>query len=144
MHVAHTHNDQKDSSMKNSKRSIEIDGVSHGSTPIPMAAKVGNTVFTSGVAGKDPATNKLVDGAEAQARQAFANLRAVLEKAGGSLDDVGLVTVLVADESVRAALNKAWLECFPDPDDRPARHTSVQSLRGEMLVQLQAIAVIGG
>ena len=126
------------------RRSVEIDGVSHGNTPIPMGAKVGNTLFTSGVAGKDPATNKLADGAEAQTHHAFANLQALLEKAGGSMNDVGLLTVLVADETVRDALNKAWLDYFPDPDDRPARHTSVQALRSGMLIQLQAIAVIGG
>ena len=127
-----------------SKRSIDIDGVSHGKTPIPMGAKVGNTIFTSGVAGKDPATNKLADGAEAQAYHAFQNLKAVLEKAGGTFKDIGLMTALVADESVRDALNKAWIEHFPDPADRPARHTSVQDLRGGMLIQLQAIAVVGG
>ena len=129
--------------MKSNGRSIEIEGVNHGATPIPMGAKVGNTIFTSGIAGKDPATNKLAEGAEAQARHAFSNLKTVLEKGGASMADVGLLTVLVADESVRKAINAVWLEYFPDPEDRPARHTSVQDLRSGMLLQLQAIAVIG-
>jgi len=134
-------NDQGDLHMTK-RRSIEIDGVSHGATPIPMGARVGNMIFTSGVAGKDPATGKLAAGAQAQARHAFENLAAVLEQAGAALDDVGSITALVAHESVRAVLNEAWLERFPDPRNRPARHTSVQDLRGGMLVQLQAIAVV--
>jgi len=129
--------------MTHHRRSIEIDGVTHGATPIPMGARVGNTIFTSGVSGKNPATNKLAEGAEQQVRHAFSNLKAVLEKAGGTMGDVGLLTVLVADETVRGAINETWLEYFPDPDDRPARHTSVHDLRNGMLVQLQAIAVIG-
>ncbi|MDX3906364.1 MAG: RidA family protein [Pigmentiphaga sp.] len=128
--------------MKTAGRSLEIDGVSHGSTPIPMGAKVGNTIFTSGIAGKLPATNKLAEGAEAQAYQAFENLEALLEKGGATMRDVGVINVAVADESVRDALNKAWLKHFPDEADRPARHTSVQPLRGGMLLQLQAIAVV--
>lgn len=124
-------------------RSIEIDGVNHGNTPIPMGARVGNTIFTSGIAGKDPATNTLAQGAQQQVRHAFSNLKAVLEKAGGSMAHIGLLTVLVADESVRSAINETWLEYFPDPADRPARHTSVHDLRSGMLIQLQAIAVIG-
>jgi 2-iminobutanoate/2-iminopropanoate deaminase len=128
--------------MKTSKRSLEIDGLNHGAMPIPMGARVGNTIFTSAISGRLPATNKLAEGAEAQARQAFANLAALLEKGGADMSAVGLVNVLVADESFRDAVNKAWLAHFPDPEDRPARHTSVQALRNGMLVQLQAIAVI--
>jgi 2-iminobutanoate/2-iminopropanoate deaminase len=107
-----------------------------------MGARVGNTIFTSGVAGKLPATNKLVDGAEAQAYQAFENLKTVLANGGATLAHVGLISALVADEAARDALNKAWVDAFPDANDRPARHTTVQPLRGGMLVQIQAIAVV--
>jgi predicted dehydrogenase len=40
-------------------RSIEVEGVSHGAAPIPMGARVGNMIFSSGIMGKDPATDKL-------------------------------------------------------------------------------------
>jgi 2-iminobutanoate/2-iminopropanoate deaminase len=125
-------------------RSIEVPGVTHGDAPIPMGARVGNMLFTSAVLGKDPATNKVAEGAAEQARFAFQNLRTVLQNGGATLEDVGHVTVFVKDNSLREAINVEWIKCFPDPLDRPARHTLVQELRGGMLLQLEAIAVIQG
>lgn len=123
-------------------RSLEIPGVSHGGAPIPMGARVGNMIFSSGIMGKDPATDTLPESAEAQAKHLFANLAALLKAGGASLDDVVHVTAFVKDEAGRAALNAEWLKCFPDPHDRPARHTLVHDLRGGMLVQLEIVAVV--
>lgn len=123
-------------------RSIEVPGVTHGNVPIPMGARVGNMIFSSGISGKDPATNKVPPDAAGQARFAFANLRTLLENGGGKLEDVGHVTVFVKDESVRDAINAEWIKCFPDPHDRPARHTLVHELRGDVLLQLEVIAVV--
>jgi 2-iminobutanoate/2-iminopropanoate deaminase len=125
-------------------RSIEVPGVNHGSVPIPMGARVGNMLFSSGIAGKDPATNKVPPEAAEQARFAFQNLRTLLENGGATLEDVGHVTVFVKDESVRDAINAEWIKCFPDPHDRPARHTLVHELRGGVLLQLEIIAVVQG
>jgi 2-iminobutanoate/2-iminopropanoate deaminase len=125
-------------------RSIEVPGVNHGSVPIPMGARVGNMLFSSGIAGKDPATNKVPPEAAEQARFAFQNLRTLLENGGATLEDVGHVTVFVKDESVRDAINAEWIKCFPDPHDRPARHTLVHELRGGVLLQLEVIAVVQG
>jgi 2-iminobutanoate/2-iminopropanoate deaminase len=126
------------------KRSIEVPGVTHGDTPIPMGARVGNMIFSSGIAGKDPATNKLpAEGAE-QARFAFQNLQTLVTRGGGSLKDVARVTVFVKDNAQRAHVNASWLELFPDPEDRPARHTQVVDLPGGMLIQLEMVAVAQG
>jgi len=99
-------------------------------------------IFSSGIAGKDPATNKLPPDAINQARFAFANLRSLLENGGATLGDVGHLTIFVKDASVRDAINAEWIKCFPDPHDRPARHTLVYDLQGGMLLQLEAIAVV--
>lgn len=126
----------------NQPRSLEVAGLNHGSAPIPMGARVGNMIFTSGISGKDPKTGKLADGAAAQAFHAFENLRLLLESGGATMADVGQVTVLTVDESLRDAVNAEWLRHFPDPHDRPARHTTVQALRGGALLQLMAIAAV--
>jgi 2-iminobutanoate/2-iminopropanoate deaminase len=117
-------------------------GVTHGATPIPMGARVGNMIFSSGIAGKDPATNTLPPDAAAQAHFAFRNLRALIENGGGTLADVGHVTVFLKDNTARDAINAEWVALFPDPHDRPARHTLIHDLQGGMLLQLEAIAVI--
>jgi len=48
-------------------------------------------------------------------------MRTLLEQAGGSLDDVGHITVFIVDNSMRDHVNKQWFECFPDEHDRPHR-----------------------
>ena len=65
--------------------------------PYSQAIRAGNTVYLSGQIGLDPATGKLVDGVEAQAHQVLQNLRAVAQAAGGELDDIVKVTLLLAD-----------------------------------------------
>lgn len=123
-------------------RSIEVEGVTHGAAPIPMAARVGNILMTSGVLGKDPATDQLPADGPSQARFLFQNLRTVLANGGATLDDVVRITVFVKDNGQREAINAEWLQWFPDPHDRPARHTQLVDLPGTMLVQLEAMAVV--
>lgn len=124
------------------KRSLEVAGVSHGGAPIPMGARVSNMIFSSGIMGKDPATDTLpMDGAQ-QVKFAFQNMRALLAAGGASIDHLARMTVFIKDESVRAAINEEWVKCFPDPHDRPARHTLIYDLRGGMLLQLEIIAVV--
>lgn len=124
------------------KRSLEIAGVSHGGAPIPMGARVGNMIFSSGIAGKDPMTDTLPTDSGQQAKFAFQNMKALLEAGGASLDHLARMTVFIKDESVRAAINEEWVKCFPDPHDRPARHTLTYDLRGGMLLQLEIVAVV--
>jgi 2-iminobutanoate/2-iminopropanoate deaminase len=122
------------------RQTIEIPGVSHGA-PIPMAARVGNMVWSSAIPGKDAKTGELPPAGAEQVACVFQNADAVLTAAGVTRDDVVYVGVLLADNELRAEVNRHWLQWFPDADDRPARHVTVQALPGGMLVQLQLIAV---
>ena len=124
------------------RRSLEIPGVNHGGAPIPMGARVGNTIYSSGIAGRDPASNTLPDDIAKQAEFAFSNMKALLDAGEATLDSVVRMTVFITDDSARAAVNEQWLKYFPDPQDRPARHTVVHDLPGGMLVQLEIVAVI--
>ena len=123
-------------------RSIEVEGVTHGKAPIPMGARVGNTLYSSGIPGVDPATGQLGADAAAQARHAFDNMRALLAGGGAALADVVRMTVYLKDNAAREHVNAEWLKCFPDPHDRPARHTLVHDLQGGMLLQLEVIAIV--
>lgn len=124
-----------------SPRSIEVPGTSH-SAPIPAAARVGNIICSSAIAGKDPATGQLPADSRTQAQLAFSNLRALLEAGGARLSDVVKVTVYVKDNAVRETINTEWNACFPDPHDRPARHILVYDLQHGMHLQLEVMAVI--
>jgi len=124
------------------KRSIEVTGVSHGAAPIPMGARVGNALYSSGIPGIDPTTGKLAPDAASQARFAFEHVRALLAGGGARLEDVVRMTVYLKDNSAREHVNAEWLKCFPDPHDRPARHTLVYDLQSGMLLQLEVIAIV--
>ena len=121
-------------------RSIDLPAASH-KAPIPAAARVGNILCTSAVSGKD-AAGVLPDDMAAQARNAFANLRALLQAGGASMDELVKLNVTIGDDRVRDAVNAQWLEHFPNPHDRPARHIVVQPLQHGMRLQLEAMAVI--
>jgi 2-iminobutanoate/2-iminopropanoate deaminase len=123
-------------------RSIEVAGVSHGGAPIPMGARVGNTLYSSGIPGIDPSTGKLGTDAASQARFAFDHVRSLLAEGSASLQDVVRMTVYLKDNGAREHINAEWLKCFPDPHDRPARHTLMYDLQGGMLLQLEVIAIV--
>jgi len=123
------------------RRSVNIPGVGHGAQPIPAASVVGGLFMSGGISGRDPATGAMPDDPAAEVAQAFANLRSLVEAAGGSLEQVVKVTVFVPDRAIRAHLNPVWEECFPDPESRPARHTLEVPLTG-MRLQLEAVAVL--
>lgn len=110
-----------------------------------MGARVGDMIYSSALLGKDPSTNTLpADGAE-QLRWLFHNLRSFLEHAGATLDDVVHVTAYLRDNALREALNAQWVACFPDPDDRPARHTHLNpDMPATVLAQLEIVAVASG
>ena len=122
-------------------RSIDVAGLAHNA-PIPVAARVGPLLCSSAISGKDATTGVLPADAAEQARLAFTNLRRVLEAGGATLADVAKLTVYIKDNGVRDAVNAGWLDCFPDPADRPARHVVVHDLQHGMALQLEFIALI--
>jgi 2-iminobutanoate/2-iminopropanoate deaminase len=109
--------------------------------PYSQAVRVGNLVFTAGQAGIDPATGQVAGPTfEAQARQAIANLSAVLEDAGTSLQRVVKVTCFVADATAFPIVNELFLEFFPDSP--PVRSTPVVALPKGLLFSIDAIATV--
>jgi len=126
------------------RRSIEVEGFSHGAQPIPAASRVGPLIMSGGISGLDAGTGKIPDDVQDQARLMFANLRLILQAAGASLDDVARMTVFVKVPEARAAVNVEWRAAFPDAASRPARHTLQNDhLPLNMLVQCDVTAWVG-
>lgn len=123
-------------------RSLEVAGVNHGGVPIPMSARVGNTIYSSGIPGVDPETGKVAPDAASQVRFAFQHMRALLEAGGACLQDVVRMTVYLKDTTIRELVNAEWIACFPDLHDRPARHTLTYDLQHGMVLQLEIVAVL--
>jgi 2-iminobutanoate/2-iminopropanoate deaminase len=128
--------------MADKGRSIHVDGVKHGA-PIPMGARVGNMIFSSAIMGTDPSTGKVPEDLESQCVFAFANMKTMVENAGGKIEGIGTIKVYMKDRSQREAVNRPWLEMFPDEDDRPARHAiEYDAFPPGVLVQLEIVAVV--
>jgi 2-iminobutanoate/2-iminopropanoate deaminase len=109
-----------------------------------QAVVAGNLVFVSGTVGRNMATGIWPESVEAQAEQALANLAAVLEESGCSLDDVVKTTVFLIDPSHGARIADAYGRAFPGPP--PARSAPVVSgfPIPEALISIEAIAVRPG
>ena len=124
------------------RQTIHIPGVEHNA-PIPYGARVGNIIYSSAIQGINADTGELSDDGYEQARQCFRNMLTFLRYAGATPDDIVRLTCFLSDLKDRPALNEPWLSLFPDPDDRPARHTSkYDPPPGGMKVQIEVIAVV--
>lgn len=112
--------------------------------PYAQALVHGGLVFVSGQVPLDPATGRLVEGGiEAQAERAFANLAAVLEAAGSSLDDALRVGIYLTDLSLFPKVNEVYAGLFRR-DPKPARTTlGVAALPLGALIEVDAIAAPG-
>lgn len=106
--------------------------------PYSQAIKAGNLVFLSGQLGINPATGELLNDFESQVRQAFRNLQAVAEAAGGSLADVVKFTLFLTDLQLFAQVNNIMSELVSQP--YPARSTiGVASLPKNGAFEVEAL-----
>lgn len=107
-----------------------------------VAAGSGRTIYVSGQLGLEPDTGELVsENFEGQVRQAFANLQAVIEAAGGTLDNIVKLTLFLTDLSKFASANAIMADIIPQP--YPARSTiGVASLPKGGQFEVEAIVVI--
>lgn len=108
--------------------------------PYSQAIRVGNIVYTSGQIPLDPATGAFVEGGiKEQTRQALTNLKAILEEAGTSMDNVVKTTVFMANMDDFADMNAVYAEFFTEP--YPARSAvAVKTLPKGALIEIEVIA----
>jgi 2-iminobutanoate/2-iminopropanoate deaminase len=110
--------------------------------PYSQAIKAGALLFCSGQIPLDPSTGALVDGDIAtQTRQIFANIAAILQAGGTSLDRVVKTTVFLADMNDFAAMNEVYATFFTSP--APARSTvAAAGLPKNARIEIEVIAVV--
>jgi 2-iminobutanoate/2-iminopropanoate deaminase len=112
--------------------------------PYSPGMVVGNLIFVSGQAGRDPRTLEIPQAVEAQTELALKNIAAILEAAGSSLAHVVRCGVFLLDISEFQKMNAAYARTFGE--HRPARTTvEVSALPGDGLrVEIDAVAVLPG
>ena len=109
--------------------------------PYSPAVRIGAVVAGSGQVGITP-DGVILDGVSAQTRQAFSNLLAHLAAAGAGADDVISVRVFLTQVEHFAEMNEVYREYFTEP--YPARSTIYVGLPPDLLVEIDALAVIDG
>jgi 2-iminobutanoate/2-iminopropanoate deaminase len=108
--------------------------------PYSQAIKTNGFVFVSGQLALRPGEKELTGGAIAeQTEQIFANLRAILEEAGSSLDRLVKTTVFLQNLDDFAGMNEVYAKHVGDRP--PARSTvEIAKLPSGALVEIEAIA----
>lgn len=119
----------------------EARGYSHA-----VSVAGGRTIYVSGQVAFDAAGNFVGEGDfAAQARQVFANLKAVLRDAGASFDDVVKLTTFIVNYTpeLRPVLAEVRAEYLPAKRPPASTLVGVQALAVEgLLIEIEAVAVL--
>ena len=109
--------------------------------PYNQAVLKGNTLYTSGQIAINPTTGELVTGTiEAETEQVMQNMRAVLQAAGMTFENVVKTTIFLTDMTLFASVNEVYAKYFNG--DFPARETvAVRGLPKNANVEISMIGV---
>jgi 2-iminobutanoate/2-iminopropanoate deaminase len=127
---------------KNMKKAVKTDNAPKAIGPYSQAIIANGLVFASGQIAINPKTGELSTGnIQEQTRLVLNNLKAVMEAAGTSMDDVVKCTVFLADMDEYSQMNEIYGEYFKPP--YPGRAAvQVARLPKDVKVEIEAIAVI--
>lgn len=111
--------------------------------PYNQAVLKGNTLYTSGQIAIDPKTGELVTATiEVETEQVMQNMKAVLEAAGMTFDNVVKTTIFIMDMNDFAKINTVYGSYFNETT-APARETvQVACLPKNVNVEISMIAIL--
>ena len=111
--------------------------------PYVQAVDLGNMVYTSGQLPIDTATGEMPESAAEQALISLQNVKAILEEAGLTVNDIFKVTVFVKDLNDFASVNEVYSKFFEENNASfPARScVEVARLPKDALIEIEAIAL---
>lgn len=122
------------------KRVIATDKAPAAIGPYSQAIEVNGLIYTSGMIPVIPQTGEIVEGIEAQAKQALTNVKNLLESAGSSMDKVIKTTVFIKDMNDFAAVNAVYATFFSGAF--PSRScVEVARLPKDVLIEIEAVAI---
>ena len=110
--------------------------------PYSQAIKTGNTIYVSGQIPLIPETMEIIsDDVQEQTKQSLENVKAVLEAAGATLNDVVKASVFIKDMNDFAKINEIYATYFTE--NNPARAcVEVARLPKDVKVEIEVIAVV--
>lgn len=108
--------------------------------PYSQATDLGSLVITSGQLPIDPATGAFPEGVQEQTKQSLANVKAILEAAGLTMDSVVKTTVFLSDMNNFAAMNEVYATFFTEGSYPSRSAVEVARLPKDALVEIEVIA----
>ena len=124
------------------KETIQVE-LAAANPNLSPAMRFGNLVFVAGQTGRHPATGQLGRDVREQTQFVLERIKAILDAAGTSLDNVLTVTTHLTRREDLAAYNEEYNRYFPD--NKPARTTVGAMLNmPELLVEITVTACIPG
>lgn len=122
------------------KKEIKTNKAPQAIGPYSQAIEANGFVFVSGQIALDPSTGKLIQGGiKEQTQQALANVKAILEESGSSLEKVAKCTVFLKDLNDYGSMNEVYGKFFSAP--YPARAAvQVARLPKDVKVEIEAMA----
>ena len=123
------------------QRRVVADGSTPAGTYSP-AVVAGGLVFVSGLVGTGADGNLVGTDVQSQTKRVFERLKATLEAAGSSIEQLVTINVYLSRASDFDAMNTAYRESISDKP--PARTTVVADLTGGALVEMSAVALPNG
>lgn len=110
--------------------------------PYNQAVLVGNTLYTSGQIAINPQTNELIlSDIETETKQVMENMKAVLEAANMTFEDVVKTSIFISDMNNFAKINSVYAQYFKE-EFAPARETvEVACLPKNVNVEISMIAI---
>ena len=110
--------------------------------PYSQAVLAGNTLYISGQIPINPATKEVPEGITAQTEQVMQNIKAILDEAGFTFQDVVKSTCLLADMEYFKPMNEVYAKYYSNSSECPARAAfAVKGLPMGVLVEIETIAV---
>jgi 2-iminobutanoate/2-iminopropanoate deaminase len=116
------------------KEIIQTDTAPAAIGPYAQGIRAAHMIFTAGQIGIDPKTG------EAETERALLNIKAIVEAAGSSLENVVKTTVFLRDLNDFTHMNEVYQQFFGS--SLPARSTVQARLPKEAKVEIEAIAVV--
>ena len=125
-----------------SREVVRTDHAPAAAGPYSQGIIANGFVFVAGQGGIVPGTKSPIEGGiQAQTRQTFENIKAILEAAGTSLDKVVKMNVYLTDIGDFAAMNEVYASFFGA--EPPARTTvQVAKLPLGLIVEIEATALV--
>lgn len=122
------------------KKAIKTEKAPAAIGPYSQAILISDMLFVSGQIPIDPKTGNIeTNDIKGQTLQVFSNIRAIVEEAGFSMDEIVKSTVMLADMSLFAGMNEVYATQFSG--DFPARAAyAVKELPKGALVEIEVIA----